>query len=404
MIIVAAASGTSADGLDVAVVDIDWADAEPTSGPDGGPHLELRLLHLRTEPWPAGLGEAVLELLPPAVTTAARICELDTAIGQAVGAAARRAIRESDTDVELVVSPGQTVHHEVRDGECLGTLQIGQPAWVVEATGLPVVSDLRARDVSAGGHGAPLASTLDALWLAAADGHTAALNLGGIANVTVVGGAGEPVMAWDTGPANCLIDIAAARATDGLLRCDVDGAMAAQGVVRSDLLDRLLAHPHFALTPPVSTGREVFSEQLLNEALAQTAPIEPNDIVATLTELTAVSVARALRPYDVVEVVASGGGTRNPTLMEALRRALGPTRLTTSDDRGIPADAKEVVMWALLGFLCWHGISGSTQATGPRTPKVLGRISPGDEPLVLPSPAQCRPRQLRVLSTVVDRR
>ena len=404
MIIVAAASGTSADGLDVGVVDIDWAGAEPNSGPDGGPDLELRLLHLRTEPWPAGLGEAVLELLPPAVTTAARICELDTAIGQAVGAAARRAIRESDTDVELVVSPGQTVHHEVRDGECLGTLQIGQPAWVVEATGLPVVSDLRARDVSAGGHGAPLASTLDALWLAAAGGHTAALNLGGIANVTVVGGAGEPVMAWDTGPANCLIDIAAARATDGLLRCDVDGAIAARGVVRSDLLDRLLAHPYFALTPPVSTGREVFSEQLLNEALAQMAPIEPDDIVATLTELTAVSVARALRPYDVVEVVASGGGTRNPTLMEALRRALGPTRLTTSDDRGIPADAKEVVMWALLGFLCWHGIPGSTQATGARTPKVLGRISPGDEPLVLPSPAQCRPRQLRVLSTVVDRR
>lgn len=404
MIIVAAASGTSADGLDIGVVDIDWAGAEPTSGPDGGPDLELKLLHRRTEPWPAGLGEAVLELLPPAVTTAARICELDTAIGQAVGAAARRAIRESDTDVELVVSPGQTVHHEVRDGECLGTLQIGQPAWVVEATGLPVVSDLRARDVSAGGHGAPLASTLDALWLAAAGGHTAALNLGGIANVTVVGGAGEPVMAWDTGPANCLIDVAAARATDGLLRCDVDGAMAARGVVRSDLLDRLLAHPYFALTPPVSTGREVFSEQLLNEAMAQTAPIEPDDIVATLTELTAVSVARALRPYDVVEVVASGGGTRNPTLMEALRRALGPTRLTTSDDRGIPADAKEVVMWALLGFLCWHGIPGSTQATGARTPKVLGRISPGDEPLVLPSPAQCRPRQLRVLSTVVDRR
>lgn len=404
MIIVAAASGTSADGLDVAVVDIDWAGAEPNSGPAGGPDLELRLLHLRTEPWPAGLGEAVLELLPPAVTTAARICELDTAIGQAVGAAARRAIRESDTNVELVVSPGQTVHHEVRDGECLGTLQIGQPAWVVEATGLPVVSDLRARDVSAGGHGAPLASTLDALWLAAAGGHAAALNLGGIANVTVVGGAGEPVMAWDTGPANCLVDIAAARATDGLLRCDVDGAMAARGVVRSDLLDRLLAHPYFALTPPVSTGREVFSEQLLNEARAQTAPIEPDDIVATLTELTAVSVARALRPYDVVEVVASGGGTRNPTLMEALRRALGPTRLTTSDDRGIPADAKEVVMWALLGFLCWHGIPGSTQATGARTPKVLGRISPGDEPLVLPSPAQCRPRQLRVLSTVVDRR
>ncbi|MBA2773805.1 MAG: anhydro-N-acetylmuramic acid kinase, partial [Nocardioidaceae bacterium] len=374
MIIVAVASGTSADGLDVGVVDIDWAGAEPNLEPD----IELRLLHMRTDPWPAGLGEAVLELLPPAVTTAARICDLDTAIGQAVGAAARRAMHESDADVELVVSPGQTVHHEVRDGECLGTLQIGQPAWVVEATGLPVVSDLRARDVSAGGHGAPLTSTLDALWLAAAGGPTAALNLGGIANVTVVGAAGEPVTAWDTGPANCLIDIAAAHATGGAMRCDLDGAMATRGVVRSDLLDRLLAHPYFALTPPVSTGREVFSAQLLDEALAQTAPIEPDDIVATLTELTAVTVARALRPYEVVEVVASGGGTRNPTLMAALRRALGPTRLTTSDRRGIPAEAKEVVMWALLGFLSWHGVAATTQATGARNSRVLGRISPGD--------------------------
>lgn len=396
MIIVAVASGTSVDALDVGMVDINWAETEP--------EIQLRLLHVDREPWPAGLGEAVLELLPPAVTTAARICELDTSIGQAVGAAARRAMDESAADVELVVSPGQTVHHEVRDGECLGTMQLGQPAWVVEATGLPVVSDLRARDVSAGGHGAPLASTLDALWLADAGGRTAALNLGGIANVTVVGAAGEPVTAWDTGPANCLIDIAAVRATDGDLRCDQEGAMAARGDVRPDLLERLLAHPYFAQPPPVSTGRELFSEQLLDEALAATAPIEPDDLLATLTELTAVTVARALRPYDVVEVVASGGGSRNPTLMAGLRRALAPTQLVVSDDRGIPAGAKEVVMWALLGFLCLHGLPASTQATGARNRRVLGRISPGNQPLVLPEPAQSQPRRLRVLSPVGETR
>ncbi len=396
MIIVAVASGTSADALDVGVVDINWSETEPD--------IELRLLHTGTEDWPAGLREALLALLSPAATTAARICELDTAIGRSVGDAARRAVNESGADVELVVSPGQTVHHEVRDGECLGTLQLGQPAWVVEATGLPVVSDLRSRDVSAGGHGAPLASTLDALWLATADGRTAALNLGGIANVTVVGAAGKPVTAWDTGPANCLIDIAAVRATDGALRCDRDGVMAARGGVRPDLLDRLLAHPYFALTPPVSTGRETFSEQLLDEALAGAAPIGPDDLLATLTELTAVTVARALRPYDVVDVVVSGGGTRNPTLMAALRRALAPTQLVTSDDRGIPVEAKEVVMWALLGFLCWHGLPASTGATGARSRRVLGRISPGNQSLVLPQPAQRQPRRLRVLSPVGDTR
>ncbi len=156
---------------------------------------------------------------------------LDQRIGQAVADAVETTIAMLDRPPHLVVSPGQTVFHDVRDGVCVGTLQIGQPAWVAERTGLPVVSDLRSRDVAAGGHGAPLASTLDALWLAGPGGPRAALNLGGIANVTIVGDEGAPVLAWDTGPANCLLDVAAARVTEGRQTRDDDGRLATAGTV-----------------------------------------------------------------------------------------------------------------------------------------------------------------------------
>ena len=386
MILVAVASGTSADGLDVGVYDVVW---------QGASEVRMRALGVRTEPWPGDLAAALLAILPPATTTAAEVCALDTAVGQAVGEAARRAVRDiCGGHADVVVSPGQTVYHDVRDGRCHGTLQLGQPAWVAEATGLPVVSDLRARDVAAGGHGAPLASTFDALWLAGEQA-VAALNLGGIANVTVVRGDRSP-LAWDTGPANCLLDVAAARVTGGALRFDRDGAIAAAGRVRGDLLEVLLGHPHFALPPPASTGREAFSAQFLDSALASVPDIADADLLATLTELTAVSVARALQGTGVGEVVASGGGTRNPVLMAALRRALDPCFLVISDERGLPAEAKETALWALLGFLAWHGLPGTTGATGADGPRVLGRINPGKSPLVLPRPVERAPSRLVV--------
>jgi len=340
-----------------------------------------------TEPWPDHLGERLLALLPPASTTAAEVAELDTALGQAVGRAAATAVARTPAPVDLVVSPGQTIHHEVVGDACLGTLQIGQPAWVAEATGLPVVSDLRTRDVAAGGHGAPLAGILDRLWLAGGSGPRVALNLGGIANVSVVAPDGS-TLAWDTGPANCLLDVAAARATDGRQGYDVDGGLAARGRVHQRLLDVLLEHPHYTLTPPVSTGRETFSAAYLDEALARVADGDGRpgwpDVLATLVALTATTVADVVRPHAPVEVVASGGGARNPVLMAALADRLD-ARLRTSDELGLPGDGKEAVLWALLGWLTWHGVPVTT-APGTRTPRVLGRISPGNDPLVLPAP------------------
>jgi anhydro-N-acetylmuramic acid kinase len=394
VIVVSVASGTSADGLDLAAVDL-------TLTPAGA--LELDLVANRTDPWPAALREQVLAVLPPAPATVESWCALDQAVGQAAASAVVRLIADVGVQAELVVSPGQTVFHDVRDGQCLGTLQVGQPAWIAEATGLPVVSDLRARDVAAGGQGAPLVSTFDGLWLAGPGGPRAALNLGGIANVTVVSNAGEPVLAWDTGPANCLLDVAAEQATEGALHYDEDGRLARAGKVRTDLLAELLTHPHFAAAPPVSTGREVFSAAYLSSVLARVDPVQPADLLATLTELTAVTVADALAPYSVAEVVASGGGTRNAALMDALGRRLGRTPLVTSDERGLPSPAKEAVMWALLGFFTWHGLPGVTTATGAAHQRILGRISPGAHPLRLPVPAGQAPRRLLVRTPVSER-
>ena len=387
MIVLSVASGTSADGLDAGLVDLRL---------DQDGDVEVRIIDTWTEDWPDGLRDRLLALLPPAAVSAQELSAVDTAIGQAVADVAVGACDLAESRIgqlpELVVSPGQTVHHEVVGDRCLGTLQIGQPAWVAEATGLPVVSDLRSRDVAAGGHGAPLAGVLDGLWLAGPGGPRVALNLGGIANVAVVGESGTEA-AWDTGPANCLLDVASELATGGRRPHDLDGAIARAGRVDIDLLGVLLGHPYFALAPPKSTGRETFSAAYLTTALESVGEPVWTDIMATLVELTAITVTESVLPFGPTEVVMSGGGTANPVLVEALTRRLNGVPLRTSDELGIPARGKEAVLWALLGFLSWHGLP---VATGPRPARVLGRISPGDGPLVLPPPVAVGPAALRV--------
>ena len=326
-------SGTSVDAIDAAACELHFGD-------DGV--LAMRPLGHCERPWPAGLRERILALLPPAATTVGEVCALDNEIGRAFAAVAVRAVRElAGGSADLVASLGQTVFHDVRDGQCHGTLQLGQPAWIAEATGLPVVSDLRSADVAAGGNGAPLASTLDVLWLGGSWRPRAALNLGGIANATVVG---DGVLAFDTGPANCLLDLVIARLTDGARPYDTDGALAGSGTVREDLLAVLADHPYFAEPPPKTCGREVFGAGYLDAALARVPAVDAIDLMATLTELTALTVADALAPYHLTEVVASGGGVRNPTLMRALRRRIATPQWRTSGEAGLPPEAKEAYL------------------------------------------------------------
>lgn len=393
MIVVGLMSGTSMDGLDAAVVRIEGE----------GDDLTMRLLGLLEQPWPARLRSRLLGLLPPNRVDLGEVCALDTLVGQHSAQVARRAIEEfAGGCADLVVSHGQTVFHWIDGASALGTLQLGQPAWIVEATGLPVVSDLRSRDIAAGGHGAPLASTVDALWLR---GRTppatrAALNLGGIANVTIVGGKDEPVIAADTGPANCLQDVLATRAFPDGPGYDVNGALSAAGCVDQALLRVLLEDPYYARPAPKSTGREHFSSEYLDGRLAHAGAggRSVEDVMATLVELTARTVADVVLAHGVHEVVASGGGVRNPTLMAALRRRLGAVPLVTSDELGLPAQAKEAALMALLGYLTWHGAPGVLPgATGSNTTRVLGRISPGDNGISAGARFASMPSRMRIV-------
>lgn len=379
-------SGTSTDGVDAAVADLSLsADV-----------VRLVPVAATSTPYPDDLRAALEAALPPAITTVEDVCVLDTRVGQAFADAAAAAIAAAGP-VDLVVSHGQTLYHWVEGRHARGTLQIGQPAWIAERTGAPVVADLRARDVAAGGHGAPLVSRFDALLLGGGDRVRAALNLGGIANLTVLA-PGRPPLAFDTGPANTLVDAAVHDRSGGAASYDRDGAWAARGRVDEGLLGALLADPYYALAPPKSTGRERFNRAYLHDALHDRPRVADADLLATLTALTAETVACACRDHDVAEVVAAGGGTANPTLLGMLRERLPGVALTTIDDHGVPADAKEAYAFALLGFLTVHGVAGSEPScTGAAHPTLLGALVPGRDGFALPPPAAVVPTRLEIV-------
>lgn len=381
-------AGTSLDGIDAATVDLVLRDGS----------LEVTTVSTSTTPYPAELRDLLDRALPPLEVTAQDWCELDTRVGQAFATAALEHAARLRPSAQLVVSHGQTVFHWAEGGRVRGTLQVGQPAWIAEATGLPVVADLRARDVAAGGQGAPLVSTFDVLWLRGRLGNPVALNLGGIANLTAEVH-GERPLAYDTGPANALIDAAITRISRGELTWDEGGAAAARGRVDEALLEHLLAEPYYALPAPKSTGKELFSAAYLERVLQRRRPVKDDDLVATLTALTARTVANAALTHSPTAVIASGGGTCNPTLMRMLAEALGDVPLVTADSLGVPAAHKDAIAFAVLGFLTWHGLSASLpSATGARHASILGTLTPGSTPLSLPPPLASAPTHL-VLST-----
>jgi anhydro-N-acetylmuramic acid kinase len=352
----------------------------------------------------ADLRTRALSVLPPATSDARALCLLDADLGRAFGAAAKRTIDElADGRADLIVSHGQTVHQEVEDGVVRATLQLGQPAEIAEHTGVPVISDLRARDVAAGGQGAPLVSRLDELLLAGRRSPVAALNLGGIANLTVVRPE-APTVAFDAGPANALLDAAVAAATDGREHHDPDGHRTAAGTVDPDLLGVLLEDPFLAAPPPKSTGKERYHRGYLAAAL-QRAPVpRVADQLATLAEAVAVAIADHAARYEVVQVLASGGGVHNLGLVTALERRLDVVGATyaTTEEVGVPVDGKEAIAFALLGWLSWHGLTGNVPScTGARGPRVLGSLTPGAGPLRLPPPSAARPRRVEVVAPAV---
>ena len=379
-------SGTSVDAIEAAAADFRL----------DGEELRCTLLGATSRPYPADVRERIAAALPPAVTTLAETCALDTLIGQAFGELA------AATDgslcrgsAELICSHGQTVYHWVEEGRALGTLQLGQAAWIAERTGLPVVSDARVRDLTVGGQGAPLVSVLDVLLLGEPNGAArAALNLGGIANLTAVR-PGRPPVAYDIGPANALIDAAVRDLSGGAERFDRGGRRASRGRVQRALLDRLLDEPYYRQAPPKTTGKELFNLPYLQERVRGFV-VAPDDLVATLTALTAETVAREVTRLEVEEVFVSGGGSRNGTLMRRLRDRLpGRVLLRSSADLGVPESAKEALAFALIGFLTAMGLPATVPScTGGSRAVILGSLTPGRGPLRLPRPAASAPRRL----------
>jgi anhydro-N-acetylmuramic acid kinase len=383
-------SGTSHDGIDVAVVDFAHADGV----------LHGKIGFTASNAYPMALRERLVRALPPAPLTFAEACALDTLIGQAFAEVAAQTVALAGP-VDLICSHGQTVYHWVDGREVLGTLQIGQPAWIAERLGVPVVADVRIRDIAAGGQGAPLVPLMDTMLLACLPGRPAALNLGGIANITVLrpatGGTDAAPLAYDTGPANALIDAAALRASGGRDSYDADGVLAAAGSIHDGLLAYLLEDAYYTLAAPKSTGKELFNADYLNKALTLFPGIPDADVAATVTALTAQTVADEVRRHDVDTLVASGGGCDNPTLMGMLADRLPGVRLTTTAEFGAPTATKEAIAFALIGWSTLHGLPGAVpSATGASAGRILGAIVPGVGPLRLPEPLRVAPTSLRL--------
>jgi anhydro-N-acetylmuramic acid kinase len=376
MIVIGLISGTSADGTDVAVVEIEGAP----------PQLQWRLLHAQTVPHPKELRAAVLRAINPQTSPVDLLCALNVQLAEQFAAAAlagMAAVGLRPEDVHLIGSHGQTVWHAPDLG---ATLQLGEAAVLAERTGIPVISNFRARDMAAGGQGAPLVAYVDVLLLTHPDRVRAAQNIGGIGNVTFLPPANQPdvtAFAFDTGPGNVLIDLTTALATDGRQQYDADGALAAQGMVDQALLEWLLAEPYLATRPPKTTGRELFTadlaQQIWQRGLA--AGLGGSDIAATVTMFTAQSIAQAYRdflPLPPIEVVVSGGGGLNHTLLKWLTEAVAPARVLLSDELGLSSEAKEAVAFAILAYESWHGRPGNLPAaTGARRPVVLGDLTGG---------------------------
>jgi anhydro-N-acetylmuramic acid kinase len=357
-------SGTSLDGVDVAVVDIHKSKIETVAH--------------RSTPYPQEIRKAILAVSNTTTTTAA-ISLLNFQLGEIYAEAVRRAGVPLKT-IKLIGCHGQTIFHQ--GAKPVNTMQIGEAAVIAERTGIPVVSDFRVRDVAAGGQGAPLVPFVDFLLFRHKKKGRIALNLGGIANFTLIPANAKPdeVIAFDTGPGNMVIDALTTELTGGKQLFDRGGAIAAAAHVDRKLLDRLLRDSYYKRKPPKSAGREQYGDEFVAK-LRATGLLLP-DLIATATALTAATVALGIRQVvkpemRVSELIVSGGGMHNRQLMGNLAALLPELRIATTNEFGIDGDAKEAIAFAVLAYRTHQGRPGNLPgATGAKHPVVLGKLTP----------------------------
>lgn len=380
MLIVGLMSGTSLDGVDAALVELEGEGVED---------VRFRLVHAVTVPYDEARREAIHGAI--LAGSAEALCGVHAELGEWLAEAAVRVCDEAGVERERVAaigSHGQTLwHRPPAAGRRGATLQLGDAATIAERTGCAVVSDFRTRDMAAGGQGAPLVPWVDQVLFSLPGRSRALQNIGGIGNVTWVPprGAEESCFAFDTGPGNALMDAAVEIATGGRLTFDRDGRLAARGEVDRALLEELLRHPYFAQEPPKSTGREEFGRPFvlrLAEAVRPEGDRDWMDLIATLTELTARTIADAYRrwllPRGVDEAVMTGGGARNPTLVARIRDLLHPLPVLGGEVLGVDPEQKEAVAFAVLAWAHLRGIPANVPAaTGAAGPRVLGSLTPG---------------------------
>ncbi len=375
-------SGTSADGIDVALVRIAGAP----------PRLRARLENFAALPFPSDVRAAVLRIANGAPTTTEEISQLNFRLGHLFARAALDACRRfriSPRKIALIGSHGQTIYHQGKASAFLrqrvaSTLQIGEPSVIAAETGVTTIGDFRPADMARGGQGAPLVPFVDYLLYRHARLGRVALNIGGIANVTVISRATQPaqVFAFDTGPGNMVIDALVRHFTRGRTSYDRDARIAARGRLLPGLLNALLADRYFRQPPPKTAGREQYGAPFAEKLIAwgKKRGARPEDLVRTATMLTALSIVDAFHRWilprtRIQQLIVSGGGAHNPLLMAQIQAALPKIQLVHSGEFGVPEDAKEAFAFAVLAYETFHGRPANLPgATGAERPAILGKI------------------------------
>ena len=383
MLVLGMMSGTSADGIDVSLTRIAGAV----------PNLNAKLLNHTSVKFPPALRQEILRVAEQQPITAGALSQLNFRLGELFATAALNACREfrvPPSKIALIGSHGQTIFHQGRPVSYFGastasTLQIGEPSVIAARTGITTVADFRPADIALGGQGAPLVPYADYLLYRHEKLGRVSLNLGGIANITVLPRAAKPqqIVAFDTGPANMLIDALVSHFTNGGQRFDKNAQLASQGRSISALLDELMRDPYLKLTPPKSTGREYYGNTYVKKllTLGRRHRAKPNDLIRAATFFTALSVVDALNRFvlpktQIQQLIVSGGGAHNPLILAQLSAALPDSDVLPSSSLGIPEDAKESFAFALLAYETFHRRPANLpSATGARSPAILGKIS-----------------------------